>query len=173
MRIVLPCVTQNEEVAMSLNVTLLRDMIAQDSAALAQLKQLLAQEREQLEQRKQDQLPKIVEQKTILLDQLNNSARQRQQILTTLGLPTNANGWDLFLQRNATTQPLVGEWKILVTEFEDCQKMNDINGKMIARSQQTVNHLLGLLRGKVPAPSLYTAQGTKTQHTASYTVAKA
>ena len=158
---------------MSLNITLLRDMIAQDSAALAQLKQLLAHEREQLEQRKQDELPRIVEQKAILLDQLNHNAKQRQQVLTTLNLPANADGWDQFLQRNATTQPLVNDWKLVVSEFEDCQKMNDINGKMIARSQQTLNHLLGLLRGKVAAPSLYTAQGTKTQHTSTYTVAKA
>lgn len=158
---------------MSLNITSLREMITQDSAAIAQLKQLLAHEREQLEQRKQEQLPRIVEQKSILLDQLNNSAKQRQQILTTLGLPTNAQGWELFLQRNTTTQPLLGDWKILVSEFGECQKMNDVNGKMIARSQQTLSHLLGLLRGKVAAPSLYTAQGTKTQHTASYTVAKA
>ncbi len=158
---------------MSLNIGLLRDMIAQDSAALAQLKQLLALEREQLEQRKQDELPRIVEQKAILLDQLNTNAKQRQQVLTTLGLPANAEGWDQFLQRNATTQPLVDDWKLVVSEFEDCQKMNDINGKMISRSQQTLNHLLGLLRGKVAAPSLYTAQGTKTQHTSTYTVAKA
>lgn len=158
---------------MSLNVTSLQEMIAQDSAALAQLKQLLARERGQLEQRKQDELSRIAEQKSVLLDQLNSNAKQRQQILTTLGLPTNAQGWDLFLQRNTTTAPLLGDWKLVVTEFEDCQKMNDINGKMIARSQQTLSHLLGLLRGKVAAPSLYTAQGTKTQHTASYTVAKA
>ena len=158
---------------MSLNISSLREMIAQDSAALAQLKQLLSYEREQLEQRKQDELPRIIEQKSILLDQLNHSAKQRQQILSALGLPTNAQGWDTLLQRNLTTQPLIGDWKLLVSEFENCQKMNDINGKMIARSQQTLSHLLNLLRGKVPSPSLYTAQGTKTQNTASYTVAKA
>ncbi len=158
---------------MSLDISLLRNMIAQDSAALAELKQLLAQEREQLEQRKQDQLPQIIEQKASLLELLNNSAKQRQQILTALGLPANAQGWDLFLQRNTATLPLRDDWKLLVSEFEDCQKMNDINGKMIARSQQTLSHLINLLRGKVAAPSLYTAQGTKTQHTSSYTVAKA
>jgi flagella synthesis protein FlgN len=158
---------------MSLNISSLREMIAQDSAALGQLKQLLAYEREQLEQRKQDELPRIIEQKSNLLDQLNNSAKQRQQILTALGLPANTQGWDTLLQRNLTTQPLLGDWKLLVSEFEDCQSMNDINGKMIARSQQTLSHLLNLLRGKVPSPSLYTAQGTKTQNTSSYTVAKA
>jgi flagella synthesis protein FlgN len=158
---------------MSLTLNSLREMIAQDSGALAQLKQLLAHERQQLEQRKQDELPRIVEQKAVLLDQLNNSAKQRQQILTTLGLAANASGWSLFLERNAATQPLLDEWKQLVSEFEDCQKMNDINGKMIARSQQTLTHLLGLLRGKVASPSLYTAQGTKTQQTSSCTVDKA
>lgn len=158
---------------MSLDINLLRDMIAQDSTALAQLKQLLIHERQQLEQRKQDELPRIVEQKAALVDQLGISAKQRQHILTTLGLPTNANGWDLFLQRNTATLPLRGDWKQLISEFEECQKMNDINGKMIARSQQTLNHLLGLLRGKVASPSLYNAQGAKTQYTSSYTVAKA
>lgn len=158
---------------MSLDINALREMIAQDSAALVQLKQLLTYEREQLEQRKQDELPKIIEKKSVLVDQLSTSAKQRQHILTTLGLPSNAAGWDTFLQRNAATLPLCNDWKLLIAEFEECQKMNDINGKMIARSQQTLNHLLDLLRGKVAAPSLYTAQGTKTQNTSSYTVAKA
>ena len=158
---------------MSLDINNLRHMITQDSAALAQLKQLLAQERTLLEQRKQDGLQDIITQKTALVDQLNESAKLRHQILTTLGLPTTAIGWDTFLQRNTATLPLRDDWKNLVSEFEECQKMNDVNGKMIARSQQTVNHLLSLLRGKVAAPSLYTAQGTKTQYTSSYTVAKA
>jgi flagella synthesis protein FlgN len=158
---------------MSLDISSLRDMIAQDSAALIQLKQLLTYEREQLEQRKQDELAKIIEKKSALVDQLNISAKQRQHILTTLNLPTNAAGWDIFLQRNTATLPLRDDWKQVVSEFEECQQMNDINGKMIARSQQTLNHLLGLLRGKVAAPSLYNASGATTQQTSSYTVAKA
>jgi flagellar biosynthesis protein FlgN len=158
---------------MSLDINTLRQMIAQDSDAIAQLKQLLIRERELLEQRKQEGLQEIIEQKAAAVDLLNNSAKFRQQILATLGLPTNANGWDTFLQRNTATMPLRDDWKILVSDFEECQKMNDVNGKMIARSQQTLNHLLSLLRGKVAAPSLYTAQGTQTQHTSSYTVAKA
>lgn len=158
---------------MSLDTNFLREMIVQDSAAIAQLKQLLEQERGLLEQRKQDKLHQIIEQKTLLADQLNLSTKQRQQILETLGLPANAKGWDLFLQRNASTMPFINDWRLLVTEFEECQKMNDINGKMVARSQQTLSHLLDLLRGKGVAPSLYTAQGTKAQYTSSYTVAKA
>lgn len=158
---------------MSLDINFLREMLVQDSAAIAQLKQLLEQERSLLEQRKQDGLHQIIEQKSIVVDQLNQNAKQRQQILEALDLPANAKGWDLFLQRNASTMPLINDWRLVVSEFAECQKMNDINGKMVARSQQTLNHLLDLLRGKGPAPSLYTAQGMKTQYTSSYTVAKA
>lgn len=158
---------------MSLDIQALRQMIAQDSDAIATLRQLLLRERELLEQRQQEGLQAIIEQKAAVVDLLNNSSKLRHQILTTLGLPTNANGWDTFLQRNAATLPLRDDWKKLISEFEECQKMNDVNGKMIARSQQTVNHLLNLLRGKVAAPSLYNAQGAKTQQSSSYTVAKA
>jgi flagella synthesis protein FlgN len=158
---------------MSLDINALRQMLAQDSIAITHLKQLLIQERELLEQRKQDGLQEIIQQKANIVDQLNSSAKIRQQILTALALPANASGWDIFLQRNTITLPLRDEWKSLIAEFEECQTMNDVNGKLIARSQQTLNHLLNLLRGKVAAPSLYTAQGTQTQYTSSYTVAKA
>ncbi len=158
---------------MSLDISLLRNMISQDAAAIQQLKSLLLREREQLEQRKQDELPAIIEQKAILIDQLNASAKQRQQVLQTLNLPNNSQGWDLFLQRNTATMVLRNEWQALVTEFEECKSMNEVNGKMVARSRQTLNHLLNLLRGQVAAPSLYTSSGTKSQQNSSYTVAKA
>lgn len=158
---------------MSLDITLLREMLAQDSAAVEELKQLLINEREQLAQRKQDQLSIIAERKMTLAKQLSHNSKQRHNLLHSLNLPASARGWDLFLQRNTTTLPLREGWQQLVGEFEECQKMNDINGKLIARSQQTLNHLLNLLRGKVASASLYTAQGLKAEQTTSYTVARA
>lgn len=158
---------------MSLDVTQLRNMMAQDGHAISTLKQLLLRERELLETRNHDELASVVEQKSQVIDLLNQHAQMRQALLRNLGLTTDAAGWDLFLQRNALTLPLREGWQQLVSEFEECQALNDINGKMIARSRQTLDHLLHLLRGQVAAPSLYTANGAKTQHNNSYTVAKA
>lgn len=158
---------------MSLDTTLLRQMLAQDSSAIEQLKQLLLEEREQLAQRKQDRLAIIAEQKTSLVEQLSHNSKQRMKVLSALNLPTNAQGWDLFLQRNTLTLPLREDWQQLVRNFEECQTMNGINGKLIARSQQTLNHMLNLIRGKVATASLYTAQGLKSEQTSSFTVAKA
>lgn len=158
---------------MSLDVNQLRVMMAQDGDAIAKLKQLLSRERELLEKRNHDELAVIVEQKSQLVDMLNLHAQMRQALLRNLGLSTDAKGWDLFLQRNSLTLPLRDGWKQIIDDFSECQALNDINGKMIARSRQTLDHLLNLLRGQVAAPSLYTAMGTKTQSNSSYTVAKA
>lgn len=158
---------------MPVDAQALRQMIAQDSAATLQLKELLIRERTQLETRKQDELPLIIDQKTQLLDQLNEHTKIRHQLLTSAGLSCDAKGWDSFLQQDVYTRPLREQWRQLVVEFEKCQKMNEINGKMIARSQQTLTHLVSLVRGKIAVPSLYTARGTQTQQGSSYTVAKA
>jgi flagellar biosynthesis protein FlgN len=158
---------------MSLDISLLTKMLTEDASAITQLKVLLARERQQLEERKQDELADIITQKMVLLEQLNLNAKRRQDVLQTLQLPTTAAGWDIFLQRSPNSEVLRVDWAQLIADFNDCQAMNEINGKMIARSQQTLNQLLNLLRGKVPSPSLYTAQGTKSTSSSSYTVAKA
>jgi flagella synthesis protein FlgN len=146
---------------MSLDVAQLRNMMAQDANAIATLKQLLLRERELLETRNQDELAVIVEQKSQVVDLLNQHAQIRQTLLRNLGLAANAEGWDLFLQRNTLTLPLRDDWKQIIQDFSECQALNDINGKMIARSRQTLDHLLNLLRGQVATPSLYTAMGPK------------
>ena len=158
---------------MSLNTALIAEMITQDSTALTQLKQLLERERSQLEQRQSDQLATIIEQKAILLDQLNLNSKRRQEVLEANQMDTNAAGWDCFLALNNAPESVRSSWQQVTQQFGDCQAMNEINGKMIARSQQTLNQLLNLLRGKVAAPSLYTAQGGKAHTSSSYTVAKA
>ena len=158
---------------MSLNANQLRQMLALDTDAVHQLKTLLLQERDLLPSRNHDQLSQILEQKTVLVDQLNQHAQIRQQLLRTLGLPENADGWDLFLQRNSLTLSLRDGWKQLMEDVAECKALNEINGKLIARSRQTLDHLLNLLRGKAPAPSLYTANGEQTQQSHSHTLAKA
>jgi flagellar biosynthesis protein FlgN len=158
---------------MSLDINALQQMMTDDTAAITKLKELLMRERTQLEKRKQDELPKIIDQKTQLLDYLNHNTQMRNQLLRAANLPCNAKGWDTFLQRDTRTLALRSAWQNVLSVFEECKKMNEINGKMIARSQQTLSHLINLVRGKVATPSLYTAQGIKTQQGPSYTVAKA
>jgi len=158
---------------MSLNIQLLRDMLAQDSSAIQQLKALLVQERELLEQRQLQGMQEIVSQKDHLLGNLSFTARQREQLLRSLGLTADLAGWKAFLERDALTLSLIPAWETLTTEFAECQAANEVNGKMINRSKQTLSHLLNLLRGQVATPSLYTQKGSTANYSSTHTVAKA
>ncbi len=158
---------------MSVDPTQLREMLDLDTQAVSRLKLLLSEERELLQNRQADQLQALIEEKTNLIERLSKHAQMRQKLLQLLGLPQTADGWDLFLQRNVQTLGMREGWKALIAEFSDCQKLNEINGKMISRSRQTLNQLLTLLRGQVASPSLYNAYGATTQQNSSYTVAKA
>ncbi|RYE40369.1 MAG: flagellar protein FlgN [Sphingobacteriales bacterium] len=158
---------------MSLNIQLLRDMLAQDSNAIQQLKALLIKERELLEQRELQGMQEIVSQKDFLLGNLSFTARQREQILRSVGLATDLAGWKIFLERDALTLSLIPAWQTLTDEFAECQAANEVNGKMINRSKQTLSHLLNLIRGQVATPSLYTQKGSTTNHSSTHTVAKA
>jgi flagella synthesis protein FlgN len=158
---------------MSLNIQFLRDMLAHDSTAIQELKGLLNQERELLEQRQVEGMQEIVSRKDQLLDSLSYTARQREQVLTSAALPTDLAGWKTFLERDTQTSSLIPEWELLTTEFAECQAANEVNGKMINRSKQTLSHLLNLIRGQVAAPSLYTQKGATANYSSTHTVAKA
>lgn len=158
---------------MSLNIQLLREMLAQDSSAIQQLKNLLTQERELLEQRQLQGMEEIVSQKDHLLGNLSYTARQREQLLRSLGLAPDLAGWKTFLERDALTLSLIPAWEALTNEFVECQAANEVNGKMINRSKQTLSHLLNLIRGQVASPSLYTQKGSTTNYSSTHTVAKA
>lgn len=159
---------------MSMDINSLRQMILQDQTALESLRDCLIKEREYLEARNLDQMQTLIERKTQLLDEISQQVKLRAQVLAKLNLPQTADGWSQFLQRHPLTQPLEAEWQTLVQIYEECQELNQINGKLVARSQQTFGHLLNLIRGQVTAPSLYGANGSsQTQATGSYTFAKA
>ncbi|MES2823674.1 MAG: flagellar protein FlgN [Pseudomonadota bacterium] len=156
-----------------LNINYLREMYAQDSTAVNQLQSLLLVERELMEQRKHEGLQEIVMQKDQLLETLTFNAKQREQLLRAADLETTLAGWEQFLTRSPLTQPLISQWQALTGDFLQCQKANEINGRMISRSRQTLTNLLNLIRGQVAMPSLYTQKGATTNQNSSHTVVKA
>jgi flagellar biosynthesis protein FlgN len=164
---------QVNEVAMSLNIAYVNEMLAQDSTAVTQLTTLLFRERELLEQRQHEGMQEIIAEKDKMLDLLTFNAKQRAQLLNAAGLATTQAGWEQLLANDPHTRPLIADWQTLTNAFTDCQKNNEINGRMINRSRQTLTHLLNLIRGQVAMPSLYTQKGTATNQGGSQTMVKA
>jgi flagella synthesis protein FlgN len=157
---------------MSIDISILNTMLERDQQAADRLAELLEEERRLLETRQQDKLQQVIDEKAAAIDTLNYHAKERATLLQSLSLPPTLDGWDNFLQRNTQTLPLRDAWYALSKKVEHCRELNEINGKLIARSQQTVNHLLTLMRGNTPTPSLYNAKGGQSQLTSSFTVTK-
>lgn len=156
-----------------LNAYGVQSMLTQDMTAATELKALLLNEREMLEQRQHQDLPQLIERKDQLLEALGISAKQRASVLQEYGLKATAEHWDQLLAQTPATAELRSGWQELKELFSECQSLNEINGKMINRSKQTLGKLLNLLRGNVAAPQLYTSTGTTTNSSSSFSVTEA
>jgi len=157
---------------MSINPVALQQMIAQDTETAAALKALMLKERSLLEAREHDELPAIIEQKDQLLNRLGENALQRRSVLLDLGLAGDAEGWEVFLNSQPTLADSREPWQQLTALFTECQTLNDINGKMIARSKQTLGNLLNILRGQTAGPTLYNQSGTASSSGGSHSVTR-
>ncbi|MDQ2075459.1 flagella synthesis protein FlgN [Marinimicrobium sp. ABcell2] len=152
---------------------ILRAMLAQDTANVEQLSQLLTAEREHLEAREHEHLPALIEAKEQLLAHLGQHSQVRQQWLEQANLSRDQHGWIEFLHGRADTRALIEPWQALIERFAQCQELNEVNGKIIGRSRQTLGQLLNLLRGQVSGPQLYNSEGGTAPESGSHTIVKA
>ncbi|HEY7773210.1 MAG TPA: flagellar protein FlgN [Marinagarivorans sp.] len=145
----------NERLAKSIN---------NDIYACEKLLSLLEQEREHLAQRNIDELDPLIEAKSLLLNQLHQSAVARTQWSAQFQAQAQDRDDDLleksfsdFAQENG----LAEQWQKLQGLFKACQAANEVNGKAMMRSQSTHERLLNILRGQGSSSSLYNDKGAK------------
>ncbi len=149
-------------------------MLAQDTQNIEQLQQSLEQERAALEQRDASALPPIIESKNQLMAALGEHALQRQAWLDNAGLSRDHEGWQQWLNQHPDTATQLPQWQHLAERFAHCRELNEINGKIIHRAQQTLGQMLNLMRGQNnEGPSLYNAQGRSGSSSGSQTLGKA
>lgn len=152
---------------------LLRAMLEQDTVLIEQLQALLEQERELLESRQHQPLEALIEAKNPILQQLGEHSQQRQNWLQQAQLSTDHQGWLTLLSASSATETLIGPWQDLNERFAACQELNEINGKIIGRSRQTLGQLLSILRGQSGGPQLYNAQGSTAPEKGSSRISEA
>ncbi|BFM16602.1 hypothetical protein R50073_27850 [Maricurvus nonylphenolicus] len=148
------------------------NQVEHDIQICDQLIELLQQESEALKQRQTQTLEGLIPVKNSLLGALANSANQRRSWLQAQGKPTDESHWLQLLQEMGG-QKLLDQWQIFNDKLSNSQHLNEVNGKMIARGQQTINRLLDILRGQFDAPKLYNQSGTTQVHKSSKGMVKA
>jgi len=122
------------------------------------LVEVLQLERSCLKKRDPETLAALIEEKNQLLEKLNQSAQIRSQWLNQLGYDTSLKAWeDVIEQQKDEALSLL--WGQLQQSISTGQELNEINGRLIGRSQQTLLKLLSILRGNNSAPQLYGSDG--------------
>lgn len=168
--------TPSNTASTNVSAPAVQQLISQDIQTSGALLKLLKEEHQVLQQRDHTRLGSLIGEKQVLMAQLEQSAKQRSGWVNFLVQRTRLSNevcWDRLLQElDAVTLPPL--WKEFQDLVEDCKKHNDLNGKMIARGQKTLQKLMGLMRGQTVEPSnLYTAKGSTQSQNSSHTVVKA
>ncbi len=152
--------------------------MAPDAAAIAQqittdinacqaLLQLMEAERAALQERDAERLGAVIEEKTQYLSHLEQSAIKRSQWASRAQAADADSGWHQLLH-DLREPELNQQWEELKELMIACRSENETNGKILARSQNTVSRLLNIMRGQTDAPALYSAKGSKTGGSSSH-----
>ena len=147
-------------------------LIEQDTIACQALLDLLNQERDALKERDIDALEQIVGKKADCLTHLEKSASVRMAWSQSYADNNPEVAWDTLLTR-FNSDGLKTAWQKLKSLFSECQTANEVNGKILARNQQTFSRILTLMRGQSDAPKLYTSSGNASNSGGSNIVGEA
>lgn len=130
-------------------------LLKSDHQQLDLLEQTLLDEQNALENRELDKLKTISETKNRLLDQYGNHAVQRIEWMGKTGMKPRE-----FLALLREKAPAVyAIYEKTESKLRRVQTLNEINGRILHRTQMVNNRLMDILRGKPQEAGLYGKQG--------------
>lgn len=134
-------------------------LLKADHQLLTQLESLLQQEQTALENRELDTLQELTSQKNQLLHSYAEQAGKRRQWMEKTGLPA-----ERFLALLSQKAPAVyGIYQRTEAKLKRVHHLNEVNGRILMRTQQVNQRLMDILRGKAAdTPNLYGKSGQKT-----------
>lgn len=137
--------------------SLLRD---QGAIAVA-LRDTLLNEHAALRDHDRHDFGQIVAEKDVLLHQLEAAETLRARCLTGAGLDAGETAaW--LPPRDADKHELGVLWRTLLGNISECQRLNAVNGRLIAHQREFVQSALAVLRGQPVQQPVYAADGRPT-----------
>jgi len=142
----------------------------QDAKRLNGLVALLLKEQESLVKMDIDDVEQVLDEKSILIQQIADATKIRHQALGAAGFDANENGMATWVRGSESTQ-MHTAWESFQDQLAKAKELNRVNGQMInqhfKRNQQAIN----TLQGKAPnaASGVYGPNGqtTNTSHARS------
>ena len=148
------------KVAQQLLQTLEHDLVL-----ATRLKALLQEERHRLEQRQYPAYQQVVKDKTQLLMQLDHADNERKQLMESMGFSADRVGFLAFVAfvPSSWKDKYLEVWESLADTMNTCARLNKVNGKILAHSQNAIERLMVIIRGNGSSsqPSIYQANGRR------------
>lgn len=138
-----------------------QELLDNETHNLQQLQEILLSERDALTHRDSERLQQQLSHKTLVLEALSNNAQTRQHLLQQAGYKNDPANWRSALAQldRQHSQQFAIIWQQIETKLRQCQLENDINAKIVARTQYSVGQILDALRGRLGQPKLYNQKG--------------
>ena len=153
---------------MSIQITpksaqLLLQAIEQDTQLAQSLKSILQEEKKLLEQRQYTAHGSLLSQKTQLLMDLDQADMKRRQLMAEMGLQLDKSGFDLFVKQvpSAWRDRFESSWERLADTMNTCARLNQINGKILSHARNSMERLMGIIKGTPNQAAVYLANGRR------------
>ena len=149
--------------------------IEHDLKLAQQLKKLLQEERTFLERRQFSAHQELVKTKTQYLMELEKADGERQQAMANMGLSHNKAGLNEFVGKIPATwkQRFMASWEKLSDTMNTCARLNKVNGKILAHSQNSMERLMTIIKGNGNNVSVYQSNGRRNLNAANRMLATA
>lgn len=133
-----------------------------ETALVLQFLDVLHQEQEALQSGNVATLSALVGTKTRLVDALNETASERNQLLSRVGLPSDKAGMQAWLQKNPAEKTLQKIWDDLLQKAGEARVLHQQNSKLLTLHIQRTNSALAVLNQKMQNSLLYGPDGQST-----------
>lgn len=141
----------------------LLQVMEEDLTLATRLKSLLQEEKSCLEMRQYPAYQQVVKNKTELLLQLDQADHQRKQLMESMGFSADRAGFMAFIQLVPASwkDKYMHIWESLSDTMNTCARLNKVNGKILAHSQNAVERLMMVILGQGTQGSVYQANGRR------------
>lgn len=137
----------------------LERLLVEESAALAQLEQLLGSEHQALQDNDVEALERSGEARQGCVNQLLQVEEERRGLCRALNLPTDAHGLDRLLQWCDPDQQVRRHWQACASLAARCRTLNERNGALVTARLTRVRAALDTLTGHSAQTRTYGPQG--------------
>lgn len=166
---------------MAFSPSILQNLHALTSEGIALLKQLKAKldaEQDALIARDIDAIRTCAKEKAILLQKFDQNNAARGSEMTNAGVSVDRKGIDALtaeIPDSAAREAFSEMWKALESELKVVMDANQRNELVLMRNRQSLEQLMGLLRGhgQKQSNTLYNAKGSKGNYSSQSHIGKA